>query len=151
MEGVSTTAPIRRLARSIFASVFFAPYSVKLPPVGACKPQMRRMSVALPAPFLPTKPVDRTFRDVHVQTVQRRKITITLGESIGFKHIFHVRHLLCLTRQMVSGKVPEGGQENCPEIIRILFLAGSRYPRPLPHSRGRMRCAACSADCRCAF
>ena len=56
IDGVSTTAPILRRLRPIRASVFFAPYSVKLPPVGSCKPQMRRMSVVLPAPFLPTKP-----------------------------------------------------------------------------------------------
>ena len=95
--------------------------------------------------------IDRAFRDVHVQPVQRRESTVALGEPIGFKHVFHVKYLLCLIDPMVSGKVPESGQENRPEIIKILFSAGSRYPRPLPHSRGRMRCAACSADCRCAF
>ena len=95
--------------------------------------------------------VNAPFRDVHIQPVQRCKIMVALGEPIGFKHVFHVKYLLCLIDQMVSGKVPESGQENRPEIIKILFSAGSRYPRPLPHSRGRMRCAACSADCRCAF
>ena len=97
------------------------------------------------------KAIDRAFRDVHVQPVQRRESTVALGEPIGFKHVFHVKYLLCLIDSMVSGKVPESGQENRPEIIKILFSAGSRYPRLLPHSRGRMRCAACRADCRCAF
>ena len=32
--------------------------------------------------------IDRAFRDVHVQPVQRREVAVALAESIGFKHIF---------------------------------------------------------------
>ena len=95
--------------------------------------------------------IDRTLRDVHVQPIQRREIAAALAESIGFKHIFHVKYLLCLIDPMVPCKAPESGQENRPEILKILFSAGSRSPRPLPHSHGRMLGAACRADCRCAF
>ena len=95
--------------------------------------------------------IDRTLRDVHVQPIQRCEIAAALAESIGFKHIFHVKYLLCLIDPMVPCKAPESGQENRPEILKILFSAGSRSPRPLPHSHGRMLGAACRADCRCAF
>ena len=90
--------------------------------------------------------IDRTLRNVHIQSVQRRKVAAALAESIGFKHIFHAKYLLCLIDPMVPCKAPESGQENRPEILKTLFSAGSRSPRPLPHSRGRMLGAACSAD-----
>ena len=56
MEGVSTTAPIRRRQRAILWSSFPTPQRAKLPPVGCCSPQMRRMRVVFPAPLRPTKP-----------------------------------------------------------------------------------------------
>ena len=113
----------------------------------ADKADERSLARAVPA----DEAIDRTLRNVHIQSVQRRKVAVALAESIGFKHIFHVKYLLCLIDPMVPCKAPESGQENRPEILKILFSAGSRSPRPLPHSHGRMLGAACRADCRCAF
>ena len=55
-DGVSTTAPILRRHRAIFLSALPTPYRANVPDVGSCRPQIRRISVVLPAPFFPTKP-----------------------------------------------------------------------------------------------
>ena len=95
----------------------------------------------------PHKAIDRALGDVHIQAIQRREAAVALAEPIGLKHIFHVIYLLCLIARILSGKGQESGQETPPEIVKIPSPAGSRCPRPPPHSPGRRRCAACPAGC----
>ena len=46
-------APILRRDLTIFLSLFWIPYKVKLPEVGSCNPQIRRIRVVFPAPVSP--------------------------------------------------------------------------------------------------
>ena len=55
-EGVSMMAPVRRRAARMFASFSLRPNREYPPSDGEINPQTRRMTVVLPAPFLPTKP-----------------------------------------------------------------------------------------------
>ncbi len=55
IDGVSTTAPILLRAFEI-SPVLSVPYSVNVPEVANCKPQISLISVVLPAPFRPTNP-----------------------------------------------------------------------------------------------
>lgn len=51
-----TTAPMRRRDLIISLLSLRMPYREKLPEVGSCNPQIKRIRVVLPAPFFPTKP-----------------------------------------------------------------------------------------------